>query len=327
MAARRLPLIQRVRGCRRGVLACAMALAVGGCQFVLPATEAPTEAAAPAPRPQAALPAPGVAEDGTIARYFARIEAQRRAEGLLRTDVEAPDLPFTPADLVENFVRIALYDEYQMVGGRPVARATPSTLRRWQEPVRMRLEFGASVPPDIRDRDRREVAGLAARLGRLTGHPVSLGRGGGNFHVLVLSEAERRAIGPRLRELVPGIDDATVRIVTEMPLETFCLALAFSRGGDDVYTDAVTVIRAEHPDLTRRACYHEELAQAMGLPNDSLRARPSIFNDKAEFALLTPHDELLLRILYDPRLRPGMREAEARPIVTRIVAELMGAES
>ncbi|MCC5985742.1 MAG: DUF2927 domain-containing protein [Rhodobacteraceae bacterium] len=304
-----------------------MALAVGGCQLALPASEAPTESAAPAPRPQAALPEPGVTEDGTIARYFARIEAQRRAEGLLRTDVEAPDLPFTASDLVENFVRIALYDEYQMVGGRPVARATPSTLRRWQEPVRMRLEFGASVPPEIRDRDRREVAGLAARLGRLTGHPVALGRGGGNFHVLVLSEAERRAIGPRLRELVPGIDEATVRIVTEMPLETFCLALAFSRGGDDVYTDAVTVIRAEHPDLTRRACYHEELAQAMGLPNDSLRARPSIFNDKAEFALLTPHDELLLRILYDPRLRPGLREAEARPIVTRIVAELMGAES
>jgi len=325
--ARRLPLIQRVRGLRRALVLGTLALAVGGCQLSLPEAEAPTEAAAPAPRPQPALPEPSATEDGTVARYFARIEAQRRAQGLLRTDVDASDAPFTANDLVENFVRIALYDEYQMVGGRPVARQTPSTLRRWREPVRMRLEFGASVPPEVRDQDRREVAALATRLGRLTGHPVSLSRGSGNFHVLVLSEAERRAIGPRLRELVPGIDDATVRIVTNMPLETFCLALAFSRGGDDVYTDAITVIRAEHPDLTRRACYHEELAQAMGLPNDSLQARPSIFNDDAEFALLTPHDEMLLRILYDRRLRPGLREAEARPIVRQIAAELIGAES
>ncbi|MEZ5685909.1 MAG: DUF2927 domain-containing protein, partial [Paracoccaceae bacterium] len=45
------------------------------------------------------------------------------------------------------------------------------------------------------------------------------------------------------------------------------------------------------------------------------------------FALLTRHDELLLRMLYDPRLTPGMTEAEARPIVQTIAAELMGGES
>ena len=43
----------------------------------------------------------------------------------------------------------------------------------------------------------------------------------------------------------------------------------------------------------------------MGLPNDSPEARPSLFNDDLEFALLTEHDAVLLRMLYDPRLRPG----------------------
>ena len=43
----------------------------------------------------------------------------------------------------------------------------------------------------------------------------------------------------------------------------------------------------------------------MGLPNDSPEARPSLFNDDLEFALLTEHDAILLRMLYDPRLRPG----------------------
>jgi len=115
--------------------------------------------------------------------------------------------------------------------------------------------------------------------------------------------------------------------VRDLPLSVSCLVLAFSRSGTDVYTDAIAVIRAELPELSRRACYYEELAQGMGLPNDSPRARPSLFNDTAEFAVLTTLDEQLLRMLYDPRLRIGMREREARPVIRRIASELMGGES
>jgi hypothetical protein len=61
----------------------------------------------------------------------------------------------------------------------------------------------------------------------------------------------------------------------------------------------------------------------IGLANDSPAARPSIFNDSEEFALLAPHDELLLRILYDRRLRTGRTIEEAKPIVQTIATELM----
>jgi hypothetical protein len=87
------------------------------------------------------------------------------------------------------------------------------------------------------------------------------------------------------------------------------------------------VIRAEHPDLLRLSCLHEEVAQGLGLANDSPTARPSIFNDDEEFALLTRHDELLLRILYDARLRPGMQSREAAPIARAIAEELVGGET
>jgi hypothetical protein len=76
----------------------------------------------------------------------------------------------------------------------------------------------------------------------------------------------------------------------------------------------------------RRACLHEEIAQGLGLINDSPQARPSIFNDNSEFALLTRQDELLLRLLYDPRLKPGMSLAEAKPIIETIAAELVAGE-
>src|SRR5690606_30868465 len=80
-------------------------------------------------------------------------------------------------------------------------------------------------------------------------------------------------------------------------------------------------IGSEATGIMRRLCLHEEITQGLGLTNDS-DARPSIFNDDQEFALLTDHDRLLLRTLYDPRLKPGMTEAEAMPLVKRIVGEL-----
>ena len=69
------------------------------------------------------------------------------------------------------------------------------------------------------------------------------------------------------------------------------------------------------------------MTQGLGLPNDSPKARPSIFNDDEEFALLTDQDEMLLRILYSSELRPGMTAAEARPIVETLARRRTGGDS
>ncbi|MCP4818328.1 MAG: DUF2927 domain-containing protein, partial [Shimia sp.] len=65
-------------------------------------------------------------------------------------------------------------------------------------------------------------------------------------------------------------------------------------------------------------------AQGLGLPNDDPKARPSIFNDDDEFALLTTHDEMLLHMLYDQRLSAGMTVDEARPIIYILAREQTG---
>lgn len=186
----------------------------------------------------------------------------------------------------------------------------------------MRLEFGVSVPAETRAADAAQVARYAQRLSRLTGLSITTGASNPNFTVLVLSEAERRAMGPELQRLAPGISPAALRAVVDMPRSTLCLVLAFSDGGAE-YTRALAVVRAEHPDLLRLSCYHEEIAQGLGLANDSPAARPSIFNDDEEFGLLTTQDELLLRLLYDPELAPGMTFDQAEPIVRRIASELL----
>ncbi|RDW11948.1 DUF2927 domain-containing protein, partial [Paracoccus thiocyanatus] len=254
--------------------------------------------------------------------YLAGVEQALIARGRLRID-DGAEIALTAEKLAEDFIEVALHDEYAREGGRLVSRPTPAPLRRWQQPVRLRLEFGDSVAPDQRARDRAEIAGFAGRLARLSGHTVALTGGAGNFNVLILNEDERRAIAPRLSALMPGIPAGDIAALRDLAPQNHCTVFAYSTGNSPVYAQAVALIRAELPPRLRRSCIHEELAQGMGLANDSPRARPSLFNDDEEFAFLTRHDELLLQILYDPRLRPGMTEAEARPIVLQIARELL----
>lgn len=331
----------------RPCLALALLLALAACSDRPPEPETPPPAAEPPPpqRPEqpradqaalrreraetarAAAARADVAANTPASRnmrdYLAGIEQALIARGRLRTD-DGSDIALTPEKLAEDFVEVALHDEYLRQGGKLISRPTPAPLRRWQQPVAIRLEFGDSVAPVQRNRDRAEIADVAARLQRVSGHPVGLTGAAGNFQVLILSEDERRAIGPRLASLVPGIPEGDIAALRDLVPQNYCTVFAYSSGNSPVYSQAVALVRAELPPRLRRSCMHEELAQGMGLANDSPRARPSVFNDDEEFAYLTRHDELLLKILYDPRLRPGMTEAEAVPIVRLIARGLLG---
>lgn len=267
-------------------------------------------------------------ESAALARYYTTIEARLVADGLLRSDGGVTDAPYTAETLAANFERIALYDEYILSGGRFIQRETPAQLRRWEVPVQLQAHFGASVDALQQAEDLSILSTYARRLSRASGHPVITVPEGGNFHVLYLDRDEQRAAGDLLRRLLPGIGQETINEIQNMPRSTFCAVFAFSEhGARPVYRTAIAIIRSEHPSLLRRSCVHEEVAQGLGLPNDSPRARPSIFNDDEEFSLLTPHDEALLRILYDPRLTPGLTPEAARPMVRIIAEELMGGSS
>jgi len=266
-------------------------------------------------------------ESLALTQYYARVQASLLTQGLLRQDGGGVDVPFTQRNLVDNFIRIAMFDEYTNIGGRIVARQTPSKLDKWQGPIRMAVEFGASVSPDQRATDRDNIAKFGARLSRLTDLPIRQVRTEANFHIFVVNEDERRALGPRIREILPGIDDLSLSTVVDMPRSTFCQVFALDPGNDGTYSQALAIIRGEHPDLMRLSCIHEEIAQGLGLSNDSPAARPSIFNDDEEFGLLTTQDELLLRMLYDPRMLPGMDAEAARVQAEIIAAELMGGAS
>jgi hypothetical protein len=299
-------------------------LFLAACAPVDPGLPAPV--VAPMPEKPVVAPAPSPASQAAR-QHYAKVQADLLARGLMRTDSGATDAPFTDRMLADNFVRVALYDEYIRSDRGLVAQPVQSRLRRWDQPVRVSLRFGDSVPADRQATDRARIGSFLGRLQAISGHPIRLSESQPNFFIYVVNEDERRALGPRINALLPGLGAADVAGITDMPRATYCLVYAISSGMGSTYTKAFAVIRAEHPDLMRLSCLHEEITQGLGLANDSPAARPSIFNDDEEFALLTPMDELMLKMLYNPLLTPGMTEAEARPIVDSLATALIGGES
>ncbi|MGR3758658.1 DUF2927 domain-containing protein [Roseobacteraceae bacterium NS-SX3] len=304
---------QRLHNLRPQVLALGALAVLAGCLPAGQRTSLVPPARPAAPQPAAYVPSPASAD---LANYYRVLERDLLTRGLLRTDGGGPETPYDADDLVRSFEAIAFYDEYasSRVGG----------LGRWEGPVRLTAEFGPSVSADRREADARTLSDYAKRLARITGHPVSAAARG-NFHVIFAGLDDSVFVAERVRTLLPHISAADLALLASPPRSFYCLVVA---GGPVQaplsYTRGVALIRAEHPDLMRKSCVHEEVAQGLGLRNDSPRARPSIFNDDDEFALLTSHDEKLLQMLYDPRLKPGMSAEEARPITRIIARELMG---
>lgn len=85
---------------------------------------------------------------------------------------------------------------------------------------------------------------------------------------------------------------------------------------------ALSVVALEiSPDLSE--CAYEEILQALGPINDSRTVVQTLFNDDVREPIPTSYDWLAFSILYDPRLKTGMTEAEAEPVVDAIIAELV----
>ena len=73
-------------------------------------------------------------------------------------------------------------------------------------------------------------------------------------------------------------------------------------------------------------CFYEDISQALGLYGDNALAKESMYRSAAENKLWrrpTWHDVIMLRTLYDRRIKAGMPEDQAMPIVRVIIAELL----
>ena len=250
------------------------------------------------------------------AGHYQNYTVALRAMGDLRVDTAPADAPYDAEDLVTNFERIALHHEADASRAGGEDNWAPNPLMRWAGPLRYHL-FGNAVT----DEDRSQVRRLMTRIAGLTGLDISDVGTEVNFIILITKPDERKEFAAELSGMHPALAD-TFKFWRRTPGVVCVANNLYSANDRNHITVALVAIGSETTGLLRQACLHEEIVQALGLANDHPKVRPSIFNDDGEFALLTEHDEHLLRLLYDPRLESGMTAAQAMPVVRQIVAEL-----
>ncbi len=238
-------------------------------------------------------------------------------EGLMRTDIEAIDVPYTDAELAEHFRRIALYHETDAgTAGGPSNRSS-QPIHKWGGPVRYAL-----MGDGVTERDLQILDEFEARVAAATGLDIGRSMRDVNLFITITTTEERaifsEAMGnsglaplresfDRWRRDPNWICGGNALISAERPHEIVAGL---------IFLDAGVSGRL------REACLHEEFAQILGLFNDDPSVRPSLFTDTSEFARMTVHDAELLSILYDPRLTPGMSEDEAMELVPEIIEDM-----
>ncbi|MEM7742063.1 MAG: DUF2927 domain-containing protein [Pseudomonadota bacterium] len=283
----------------------------------------------------------GCAEPSAGLNWYAVTEAHLQ-QGHLRTDRAVDEgLPLVETTIA-NFERIAFDVEADPFStGTDQSVGTSRILRRWERPVVYHV-----VELDRSETSfKRSVAEYMDRIRELTGHPITLGKPtrdrtpddpSSNLLIVYgpdelfrfLSDIGNLIEGDETRQGSSLRDGLSKKIGAWRTAPSPCAGTLWHVENERKEFNvgeilaAFVFVRSEIPELLRDVCVEEEIAQLMGLMNDHPKARPSIFNDDQEFALLTDYDGMLLRILYDDRLSPGMGPEEAMPIVRRIAEEL-----
>ena len=221
---------------------------------------------------------------------------------LVSLSFKAASTPLTWLDgaFIETaFYNVALQHEYSS-GTKPLAK--------WQQPIKIWIDHR------VGDQElHQELAELHIQhLGQVTQHPISL--------VNKESEANVKWVYTRQSKWISESKRVLNLKSTEHLNSAICTAgYRTNAKGEIVYAGIIIPVDQARSRGKLVACIVEEITQVLGLPNDSDKAYPSIFNDHTPEDLLSPLDVVLLQLLYEPELKPGMTKAQVKPIVQKIL--------
>jgi hypothetical protein len=200
--------------------------------------------------------------------------------------------PWLEADFIQQaFVEVALKSEYQQ---------GDHTLRKWRKPIKVGLEHHVGNQA----LHTQLVQMHLEHLKQLSGHDISLASNQQEANVrLVFS---RQSLWQQQAQQLMG-----KAAVTNLH---GAVCIAHIQTTQDEITQAYIIIPVDQAQMHGKlvACIVEELTQILGLPNDSEKVFPSIFNDKTPQTLLSGLDAILIKALYSPSIKIGMNAAEVK---------------
>ncbi|MDK9704518.1 MAG: DUF2927 domain-containing protein [Sulfuritalea sp.] len=206
---------------------------------------------------------------------------------------------------MDSFVEVALRSAYS---------TRKHSVRKWAVPVDYSIVHHVGdemLHTRLIERHFRHLAEITGLSIQPAPSPVAA-----NF--IVVLTREESLVGDLLRYY------GTHSTLQHEPLfrHSICMVMfATDRKGSIVRAVAVIPVDRARSRGVLASCLAEELTHAMGLPNDSPKMFPSIFSISSRQAYLTGLDVLLLRMLYDPRVKVGGDERNLRPILETIAGE------
>ncbi len=203
-------------------------------------------------------------------------------------------------DFIETaFVHVAFRNEYQL-GARP--------LRKWLDPVAIYVDH--QVPETELHQELLELH--IAHLAKITRHPIQLVESRELANVIWIFTQES--------EWQQEVEQLMGKGPSQRLANAICKAGFSNHASGEIFKGSIVIpVDKAHERGKLLACIVEEITQVMGLPNDSKLAYPSIFNDHSPEELLSPLDIVLLQLLYEQELSVGLTEAQAMPIMRKIL--------
>jgi hypothetical protein len=200
---------------------------------------------------------------------------------------------FTDEQITEGFMKITFGAELR-------AEQRADRIRKFDVPVRLFVDSQAE--PDRRSQIADIVADIGKRIRNLD-IAVTQARSDANVVVTLVHD---RDLGSKIRA-VYGSERARK---IQHSLEPQCLA---GITHDDRYRiqHSEVLLVADAGDFVFYDCAYEELLQALGP-----------INDDVSMGFFDVYDQILLNLLYDARLRPGMTQQEIRELLPKILPEV-----
>ncbi|MEP4769109.1 MAG: DUF2927 domain-containing protein [Roseibium sp.] len=206
---------------------------------------------------------------------------------------------FSIEELLNGFEKTVFGLEYRSWSWRPYQ------VKKFTKPVRFYIH-------NLSSRDRRKTVKRFIReidqrvRGLSTGFAVNPAEA--NFEIYVVDRRQYEPVvktdvykNPRAR--VPG--RCLVRVVS---------------GKKGIKRSSAVIVSDEGEFLFRR-CLVEEVLQGLGPMNDDENLTHSVFNDSSRHSRFTVFDQIILNMLYDPRIKPGMSSKQTRDVLPLIVRD------
>lgn len=181
-------------------------------------------------------------------------------------------------------------------------------LAKWDQPLKISLQGQPTSS------HRAFVMAHAKTLANLTGLSVNVqppGDKSGNVKIVFVP----RSTMARLK--IPG---ASPQMVSRLAAPGGCYFIAYKKPPKRII-GSVIVVNIEREEDRINHCLLEELIQSSGLPNDSNDMRPSLFSDYDHLLKPSRADTILIKTLYDPRMKAGMSRETALTAARAIIAE------